>query len=83
MLKVPRSDQKSNKNASRGPYGNMHGKVMVPRMVFISKVCLKSPKIIPQIDKKYTLELPGTILEVQRSPRGHPNFFKASPGAQK
>ena len=79
-MEGPLSDQKPNKNASRDPYGNMHGKVMVPRMVFISKMC---PKMIPQINKKYTLELPGTILEVKRSPRGHPNFFKASPGPQK
>ena len=64
MLKGPRPDQKSNKNAPRDPYGNMHGKVMVPRMLFISKMCPKSPKMIPRNDKKYTLELSGTILEV-------------------
>jgi hypothetical protein len=77
MLEGPRSDQKSNKNASRDPDGNMHGKVMVPRMLFISKMCPSSLKMIPQIDKKYTLELPGPSWrskdrpEVIQSPSKH------------
>jgi len=77
MLEGPRSNQKSNKNASRDPYGNMHGKVMVPRMLFISKMCPSSLKMIPQIAKKYTLELPGPSWrsrdrpEVIQSPSKH------------
>ena len=77
MSEGPRSDQKSNKNASRAPYGNMHGKVMVHWMLFISKMCPSDFKMIPQIDKKYTLELPGPSWrskdrpEVIQSPSKH------------
>ena len=50
---------------------------MVPRMHFIAKMCPSSLKMIPQIAKKYTLELPGPSWksrdrpEVIQSPSKH------------